>query len=100
MSILRSEEIVDDLHELVMFLPHGCVARTFKCQPLYFGDPVEKRLDHKVLRDVMPPVQQKSGDVDLVQAFDDVPIFKRSRRPVAPKVRNTKYWIPSHETHM
>ena len=66
------------------------MARIFKGQPLDVGNIVDKRLNHKILRNVVLPVQQKSRDVDLVQLVDDVPAVKRPRIPVVPKVRNTQ----------
>ena len=64
--ILRVEEMLDDIHELLAFLPHGNMARFFKGHPLDSWDAIEKWLDHEVLRQIRSPVQQKSGNVDLV----------------------------------
>ena len=80
--VLRFEEVLDDLHELFAFFPHGDVARFLKGQPFDLGDLVEERLDHKVLRHIGPPVQQKCGNVDLVQTINDGPTDERPRVPV------------------
>ena len=108
--LVRFEEVLDDLHELFAFFPHRNVARFLKGQPFDLGDLVEVRLDHKVLRHIGPPVQQKRRNVDLVQTINNgptderprVPVYKRDRvshtRPTAWPASEERDW--RNRTHM
>ena len=77
--IFQFEEMPDDL----IFFSHGNMAQCFKEKPLDLGDPIEKWLDHKVLRHICPTVQQKSWNVNLVQTIDDTDGSNRRAPPIS-----------------
>lgn len=81
--LLKSKEMLNDLRELLPFLPHGDTARFFKCKPLDLRDFIKERLSHEILGHIIPPIQQKSGDVDLVQTVNNGPADEGPRVPVA-----------------
>lgn len=55
------------------------VARPLHLGPLDVSNPLEKGLDHNVLRFVVAPVDDQCRHVDEVQAVDDGPGFEGPR---------------------